>query len=144
MIKILLFGAIFVSSTAQGKDQQIQCPARYPLNVVHLKDVPKGWNGEGYVRGALPLLGASYVEGPITGSSYGEIIGGPERKTKDGSEKRYNMDGQIKEKWIVCRYGNDGNIELFHRVAAESTQCVIRTRQPDPPNLPVVNITCKS
>ena len=143
MIKLILFGATLIFSTAQGKELQLQCPARYPSEVLDLREVPKGWDGQGRVSGALPLLGASYVEGPITGESYAEIIGSGDIKTKEGSEARYFMDGQIKEKWILCRYGNDGNVELFHRVPSDATQCVIRTKRPKLPHLTVVQITCK-
>ena len=143
MIKILIFGVMLISSTAQGKEQQIQCPARYPADVVHLPEVPKGWDGQGRVSGNLPLLGASYAEGPITDQSYGEMLGGPDIKTKDGFEARYVTGSQIKGKWILCRYGNDGNVELFHRVSGDVTQCVIRTKRPKFPKDLIVTATCK-
>lgn len=117
-------------------------PPRYPTAVVGLPQIPKGWDGQGQVRGALPLLGASYVEGPISGGSYAEIVGAGEVKTKTGYEKRYQLDGEFSEKWIVCRYGNDGSVELFHRVATTATQCVIRTTQSMLPKLPVIQATC--
>lgn len=143
MIKILLLGAFFVSSAVQGKEVHIQCPARYPANFVNLPDVPKGWDGQARVSGGVLLLGATYVEGEITRDSYGEMIGRPEIKTKSGFERRYPTDGQIKDKWILCRYGDDGAIELFHRVPADITHCVIRTNPQKFPKDLIVNATCK-
>jgi hypothetical protein len=143
MMKTLLLSAILISSTARGKEVQIQCPGRYPVDVVQLTDVPKGWDGQGRVRGQISLLGASYVEGPITGQSYGEMIGGQEIKTKYGLERRYRTDGQIKEKWLLCRYGGDGSIELFHRVPADITQCLITTKPQKFPKDLIVTATCE-
>lgn len=142
MIKIVLVGALLTSSNAQGKEVHIQCPARYPASFVNLPDVPKGWDGQARVSGGVLLLGATYVEGEITRDSYGEMIGGPERKTKTGFERRYSTDGQIKDKWILCRYGDDGAIELFHRVPADITQCVIKTKPQKLPKDLIVTATC--
>lgn len=143
MIKILLIGALLFSSTVQGKEVHIQCPGRYPANFVNLPDIPKGWNGQARVSGGVLLLGATYVEGEITRDSYGEMIGGPEIKTKSGFERRYPTDGQIKDKWVLCRYGDDGAIELFHRVPAAITQCVIRTKPSKFKQDLLVTATCK-
>jgi len=91
----------------------------------------------------LTLSGASYVEGSIAGTAYAEVKGGGEFKTREGFEKRYLLDANTKEKWIVCRYGNDGNVELFHRVQPDATECVIQTRRPVFPKLHLVKVTCK-
>ena len=143
MLKILLLGAILVSSGARGTEVQVKCPARYPADVVQLKDVPKGWDGQGRVSGKVLLSGASYVEGPITEQAYAEIIGGEDIKTKDGYESHYNLNGQVKEKWILCVYGRDGNIELFHRVPADVKHCVIKTKHQKFPKDLIVTATCK-
>lgn len=143
MIKILLFGAALMSSTTQGKEIHIQCPARYPTSFATLPAIPKGWDGQARVSGGVLLLGATYVEGEITRDSYGEMIGGPEIKTRNGLERRYPTNGQIKDKWILCRYGDDGAIELFHRVPADITQCVINTKPQKFPKDLIVTARCK-
>lgn len=123
-MKIILLGALLISSSVQGALQQVQCPARYPAEVIRIKDVPKGWDGESQVRGNLPLDAGGFVSGPITGSSKGEMMGSGDIKTKDGFEARYLLDERIQERWFYCGYGG---VELFHRISSKATQCVIKT-----------------
>ena len=123
-MKILLLSALLISATAHGAQQQVQCPARYPAEVIRLSGVPNGWDGEDQLRGKLPLDGEGFVIGPITGSSKGEMMGSGDIKTKDGFETRYLLDGRIKERWFYCGYGG---VELFHRISKKATQCVIKT-----------------
>lgn len=138
-MKLLLLGAFFISSSAQGAPQDIQCPVRYPTEVIRLSDVPKGWDGESQVRGNVPLDAGGFVIGPITGPSKAEMMGSGDVKTKSGFESRYLLDERIKERWFYCGYGG---VELFHRISSAATQCVITTTPHKTSKLDI-RITCK-
>lgn len=91
----------------------------------------------------LPLLGAGFVVGSIAENSKAELIGSGATKTKDGFESRFVTGPTKEERWIFCSYGNAGSIELYHRVATDATQCVIKTKTPEFPADRQVHIVCK-
>ncbi len=142
MKRIFLFVLSIVSNFASAAEQHITCPARYPLATIRIADVPEGWDGEGQVSAHNRLIGAGFFLGSIEESSKGEMIGVGRIKTKDGYENRFPIPDGVFEKWVVCRYGNSGNIELYHRVTAKAKHCVIRTKVLKFPEIPTVNITC--
>lgn len=137
MMKIRLIGLLLLSATAQAREQQIQCPIRYPTQDVRLADVPKGWDGVGTVRAGSLLEGAGLIDGPEEGRA--EMIGSGAIKTKEGFETRFVVSAG--EKRFFCSYG--GGVELFHRIAVEATHCVIKTKRHKVSVARDIKIVCK-
>lgn len=143
MKQLLFFALAFASNSANATEQHITCPPRYPSQLIKIAEVPKGWDGEGQIRNNRPLLGAGFVVGPIAEDSKAEWIGSGQIKTKSGTETRFRTDASIREKWIFCSYGNDGSVELYHRINELTTLCVIKTERPTFPADRKVTIVCK-
>lgn len=137
MTRILLIAGFFLTSTAQGVEQHIQCPKRYPVHEARIEEVPEGWAGLGMVPAGMPLENAGAIDGPYSGVR--AELRGSDQKTKDGSEHSF-VFGQ-KEKWIYCGYG--GTLELLHRVAPEASHCVIKYVRKKASDRPDINITCR-
>jgi hypothetical protein len=127
----LLFSLLVLAGNTQAGQVKIQCPARFPMNNIELKDLPRNWNGGATVRKASLLLGAGFYNGPENGNA--EMVGGGVVKTKDGHEVSYVAHPGPKR--LVCAYG--GGVELWHRLPEAVRACVVktstrRTRQHDP------------
>lgn len=57
-----------------------------------------------------------------------ELAGGEMKKTGSGYEIAYRFPGH-EEKWLMCAYGKDGDIQRFQAANARATACNLRVRE---------------
>jgi len=57
-----------------------------------------------------------------------ELAGGDMRQTRNGYEIVYHFPGH-EEKWLMCAYGNDGEIQRFLPMSGAATECKLRVRE---------------
>jgi len=139
-MKILLLAAVLLASPTRAAEQHIECPARYPVEVIKLPETGK-WD-TGLVMGQLPLEGGGMATGPLARRAE---LRGSERKIKSGFETRFgfNRNEDPPEKWFLCYYGAGGSVQLAQRVADTTTECTLTHEKKKFPHEPKIQVSCQ-
>ncbi|HWJ95455.1 MAG TPA: STY0301 family protein [Telluria sp.] len=115
--------------------EAVECPRFYPFTS---PEVPHGHSGGGQVRKAA-LNGAGVYTGAFIGQE--ETIGIPS-KIKDGYQRRYAF-APNEQKWLVCGYGKNGEVQWWERLDPKATSCVLQVKGKERAVPEAVTITCR-
>jgi hypothetical protein len=139
-MKILLLAVVLLALPTRAAEQQIECPARYPVEEIKLPETGK-WD-TGLVIGQLPLEGAGMATGPLAQRAE---LRGSEQKIKSGFQTRFgfNRNEDPPEKWFLCYYGIGGSVQLARRVADTTTACTLTHEKKKFPHEPRIEVNCQ-
>lgn len=99
-----------------------QCPGELSANSIQLRPAP-GWTG--VVTARLLLSGAGIVNGRPDVEARAELRGDARHISKQVTETVYpGLAGA--EKWLICAYGQGGELEQAYRLPAAADRCTIR------------------
>ena len=134
-MRTMLFAALAFSAAANA--QKVECPQTYPV----VRALPKAGSdnrGAQKERASTPLSGGGVYEGPLEDRVE---LQGRYQKAKDGYNVQFGFPGN-EIKWLVCTYGEDGELQWSEQMDRRSTDCVLQVR--DQPQRGVsVAMACK-
>ncbi|MBB5607421.1 MULTISPECIES: STY0301 family protein [unclassified Janthinobacterium] len=99
-----------------------QCPGELSANSIQVRPAP-GWTG--VVTTRLLLSGAGIVNGRPDVEPRAELRGDTRQISKQVTQTAYpGLAGT--EKWLICAYGQGGELEQAYRLPAAADHCLIR------------------
>jgi hypothetical protein len=137
---VLVFAAALlrVGSAAEAAPQ---CPPQLDGKLVQVQSAQPGWKGISATR--FNLERATVVLGPPDIVARAELHGDEQRINKHEVRTLYSGLATEREKWIVCTYGQDGNVEQAYRLPDTVSQCAIKIALNRVANRNDVSISCK-
>ena len=118
-----------------------QCPAEISGDLVRVQPVQNGWQGLAARR--LLLDRASIVIGPADVVARAELRGDERRLGAHQTQTRFAGLREQKQKWLVCSFGQGGDIEQAYRLPDAIDQCAMTTTDNRSANRHEVRVVCK-
>lgn len=116
---IILLASVIATAAAV---EVPQCPGELGAAAVQVHPNP-GWTG--VVPTRLILSGAGVVMGPANIQPRAELRGDYRKIGKYVTETAYPGMAS-REKWLICSYGQGGELEQAYRLPAAIDRCIIR------------------
>lgn len=122
---------------SRANAQAVECPTFYPWQDTPIAEVPYQHKGKGFIAKA-ELSGAGMYTGELNGR--GELMG-DRRNVKGGMDVHFNFP-LPESRWLVCSYGNAGDITWWEQLETKARQCKLEIREKgrDPMR---ATLTCK-
>ena len=118
-----------------------QCPAEISGDLIRVQAVQTGWRGLASRR--LLLDRAGIVIGPVNDVARAELRGGERRIDARRTQTRFSGLREQGQKWLVCSYGQGGDIEQVYRLPAPIDQCAITVTDNRSANHQEVRVVCE-
>lgn len=132
-----LLYAVALSSHAQTSPE---CPAAIQPESIRLNAIPAGWTT--YVAAPLYLHSAAPMDG--SPDQLGELAGFKQEKIPGGWRHRYDLDISFPQgKWLVCRYGESGQITLSRQLDDSIRSCSFSYRKGEHVGEKRITIACR-
>ena len=116
-----------------------QCPTELAGKLVQVQAAHPGWKGMAASR--FVLARATVVTGPPDAEARAELRGDERRLSSRSYQTTYSGLDLQAEKWLVCAYGQSGDIEQAYRLP-DVAQCVIKTSRSRDGNRNDVQLAC--
>ena len=140
-MKILVALAIATFTLHNAVAQVPQCPAEISGDLIRVQPVQTGWHGLASRR--LLLDRAGIVIGPADIAARAELRGGERRIDTRRTQTRFSGLREQEQKWLVCSYGQGGDIEQVYRLPAAIDQCAITVTDNRSANRQEVRVVCE-
>lgn len=140
-MKILVALAIGTLTLHEAFAQVPQCPAEIGGDLVRVQPVQTGWHGLSAKR--LLLDHAGIVTGPLVDVARAELRGNEQRLGPRTTRTRFVGLRDQQQKWLVCSYGQGGDIEQIYRLPASIDQCAITMTDNRSANRQDIRIACE-
>lgn len=111
------------------------CPAEIPPTAIVVK--MNGWRDHAQ---ASALTSVDIVEGPLEENG---VLKPMEGRAGGKHTSTYMLEGGPEQKWLMCGYGRDGNLNLAKRLPTGVKECVVAyAPRSDTKNLKPETIIC--
>lgn len=140
-MKILAALAIATFMLHNAVAQVSQCPAEISGDLIQVQPAQTGWHGLASRR--LRLDRAGIVIGPVDVVARAELRGGERRIDARRTQTWFSGLREQEQKWLVCSYGQGGDIEQAYRLPAAIDQCAITVTDNRSTNRHEVRVVCE-
>jgi hypothetical protein len=131
---LALVSLLSTGQIVRAAEMTAECPSRIPGTVVKQNQPIDGWTVK--VAEQLHLSGSGMLAGAPETETY--LV--PSRQTKDTHTYGFNKgDG---ERWLWCRYGGAGGVELAKRLDDKATTCTITNKTKKRENTMTASVSC--
>jgi len=136
---LLAYAVASMALTVRAETTPV-CPTAIQPESIQFNAIPAGWTG--YVAAPLYLHHAAPMDGPP--EELGELAGFKQEKIPGGWRHRYDLDMNFpKGKWLVCRYGESGQVTLSKQLDDSIRTCNFSYRNGEHVGENRISITCK-
>ncbi len=135
-----LFWLLYAVELTAHAETSPECPAAIQPESIQLRAIPAGWAT--YVAAPLYLHSATPMDG--SPDQLGELAGFKQEKIPGGWRHRYDLDMSFpKGKWLVCRYGESGQVTLSRQLEDSIRSCSFSYRKGEHVGENRITIACR-
>lgn len=137
----LLIVGLAVVGMEHAAAETPQCPTELDGKLIRVQPAQTGW--QGLAAKKVVLESAGIVIGPPDVFARAELRGSEKRINRNTSQTKFSGLQDQDQKWLICSYGQGGNLEQAYRLPDRMNQCVITRTHYAPANRIEIRVACE-